>query len=250
MQRAAAAADKAAADLLAEVEAEKGATAAKKDSTTSITSSNKKKGKGKGGGKKKIGGGGGGGSGSRQEEKKEEGKKEEDGDADVMQAMGRLDIAGDEAVAAAGGGGGRSEAAAAAAAPPPPPAATVATAAAAAAPSLPHALDDKGDDDADAADAFADFLLEGAPDTLVCPLSLELFQHPVVAMDSHMYEKAALEAWVAKCKSKGQPLLSPKTNAPMPEGMVFVQAIETQVLEYIEMKTKEWKETGGGKRKG
>jgi ankyrin repeat protein len=122
-------------------------------------------------------------------------------------------------------------------------------------PPSPSAADQNGGDDAAAAadndaKAFEDFLLDNAPDVLVCPITGELFQHPVVAMDSHTYEKAALEAWVAKCKSKGQPLLSPKTNLPMAEGMIFVQSTKTQVIEYRELKKKEWEETGGGKMKG
>jgi hypothetical protein len=36
----------------------------------------------------------------------------------------------------------------------------------------------------------------------------------------------------------------------MAEGMMYVQGIKTQVVEYVEQKTKEWKETGGGKVKG
>jgi hypothetical protein len=98
------------------------------------------------------------------------------------------------------------------------------------------------EEEVDDTEALEEFLLEHAPDTLRCPISLELFKHPVVAMDSHTYEEAALVAWIEKCKSKGQPVVSPKTNAPMAEGMIFGQGFKTQVLEYVEAKTKEYRE--------
>ena len=75
-------------------------------------------------------------------------------------------------------------------------------------------------------EVLEEYLVEHAPDTLRCPISLELFKHPVVAMDSHTHEEAALVAWIEKCKSKGQPVVSPKTNAPMAEGMIFVQGFK------------------------
>ena len=82
------------------------------------------------------------------------------------------------------------------------------------------------EEEVDNTEALEEYLVEHAPDTLRCPISLELFKHPVVAMDSHTHEEAALVAWIEKCKSKGQPVVSPKTNAPMAEGMIFVQGFK------------------------
>ena len=43
----------------------------------------------------------------------------------------------------------------------------------------------------------ADLILEGGdpPKDLLCPLTLDLFEDPVVAVDGHTYERAAIEKW-------------------------------------------------------
>lgn len=54
--------------------------------------------------------------------------------------------------------------------------------------------------------------------------------------------EAAIEEWIERCKSKGQPIISPKTQAPMAEVMIPNQAIKTQVIEWKEARLKAWKE--------
>ena len=51
------------------------------------------------------------------------------------------------------------------------------------------------------------------PDDLVCPISFEIMNDPVLAEDGNTYERACIEAWFAKSKTSpltGAPLASPK----------------------------------------
>jgi hypothetical protein len=96
--------------------------------------------------------------------------------------------------------------------------------------------------------AFDDFLLADAPDTLVCPIFLGLLTEPVLCMDTHTYQRASIEEWMESRRKKGQPIISPKTQAPMAEVIIFNQVIKTQVVEYIEAKTKAWKELQAQKK--
>jgi hypothetical protein len=105
---------------------------------------------------------------------------------------------------------------------------------------------DKEDDE----DAFQNFLLETAPDTLICPISHYLFREPVTAQDTHTYELEKLEEWIETCARKGNPLTSPVIGSVMAPGYIRSQGICSMVMEHIEKKTREWKETGGGKKKG
>jgi hypothetical protein len=47
------------------------------------------------------------------------------------------------------------------------------------------------------------------PDELLCPITLCIMQDPVLAMDGHTYERAAIEDWL--CRSRA----SPRTGAPL-----------------------------------
>ena len=51
----------------------------------------------------------------------------------------------------------------------------------------------------------------GVPDGLVCPLSLEIYEDPVVAADGFSYERREIENWFARGKRT-----SPKTNEELP----------------------------------
>jgi hypothetical protein len=100
-------------------------------------------------------------------------------------------------------------------------------------------------------EAFQEWLVETAPDTLVCPITHSLFREPVMALDGHLYEKEKLEEWISTCAKKNQPLTSPRTGALLQVGpLVICHGIRTMVREFEEGKRKEWEETGGGKKKG
>jgi hypothetical protein len=63
---------------------------------------------------------------------------------------------------------------------------------------------------------FDEFLLDqDHPTHVLCPISLTLLTKPVLAMDSHTYNEDSLVEWIEKCRAKGNPLLSPLTQAPM-----------------------------------
>ena len=86
------------------------------------------------------------------------------------------------------------------------------------------------------------FLLEGASSTLVCSISFKLMTSAVIAKDSHSYQKEALETWIERCKSKGLPLTSPLTSAPMEPQMMANQALRVLVGEHIEARERAWRQ--------
>ena len=51
----------------------------------------------------------------------------------------------------------------------------------------------------------------GVPDGLICPLSLEIYEDPVVAADGFSYERREIENWFARGNRT-----SPKTNEELP----------------------------------
>ena len=55
----------------------------------------------------------------------------------------------------------------------------------------------------------------GVPDGFICPLSLEIYEDPVMAADGFSYERREIEAWFARGKRT-----SPKTNAELPHVML------------------------------
>jgi hypothetical protein len=50
------------------------------------------------------------------------------------------------------------------------------------------------------------------PAHLLCPITQQLMEHPVVAADGHTYERAAMEAWLRSERARGR---SPLTNMPL-----------------------------------
>lgn len=54
-----------------------------------------------------------------------------------------------------------------------------------------------------------------------CPLTLQLFEDPVVAADGHTYDREAIEQWFDRCHAKGQPYTSPLTNARLDTRTVY-----------------------------
>jgi hypothetical protein len=93
------------------------------------------------------------------------------------------------------------------------------------------------------------FLLEGASSTLVCPISFKLMTSAVIAMDTHSYQKEALETWVQRCKTKGLLLTSPLTSAPMEPLMMTNQTVRVLVGEHIETRERAWRELLAERRK-
>ena len=53
------------------------------------------------------------------------------------------------------------------------------------------------------------------PNEVLCPITTELFEDPVVAADGHTYERSAIVAWLAKKNT------SPMTNEPLATKMIF-----------------------------
>ena len=67
------------------------------------------------------------------------------------------------------------------------------------------------------------------PDALVCPISMELMEDPVLAMDGHTYDRSSIEAWLKTGKKT-----SPKTNAPLPSlTLVPNHAVKSMVQDYL-----------------
>jgi hypothetical protein len=68
------------------------------------------------------------------------------------------------------------------------------------------------------------------PDALVCPISMELMRDPVLAMDSHTYDRSSIEAWLKTGKKT-----SPKTNEPLPSTTLLPNhAVKSMVQDYLE----------------
>ena len=68
------------------------------------------------------------------------------------------------------------------------------------------------------------------PDALVCPISMELMEDPVLAMDGHTYDRSSIEAWLKTGKKT-----SPKTNEALPSlKLVANHAVKSMVQDYLE----------------
>ena len=53
-------------------------------------------------------------------------------------------------------------------------------------------------------------LFENTPDEYICPISLEIMEDPVIAMDGHSYDRSHIEKWLSKS------IISPKTGLELP----------------------------------
>ena len=93
------------------------------------------------------------------------------------------------------------------------------------------------------------FLLEGVSSTLVCPISFKLMTSAILAKDTQSYQKEALEEWVERCKTKGIPLTSPLTNAPMEPQLMTNQALRNLVREHIEAREQAWRQQVAEKKR-
>jgi hypothetical protein len=71
-----------------------------------------------------------------------------------------------------------------------------------------------------------------APSQFSCPISLSLMSDPVIAEDGHSYERANIVRWF------GRKATSPKTNAKIGKKLVPNHSLKSQIIEYIEAKSR------------
>ena len=77
----------------------------------------------------------------------------------------------------------------------------------------------------------ADLVLEAGgdpPKELICPLSLDLFEDPVFAVDGHVYEREAIERWFRGRNAATSPL----TNAPIATDLVPAHGVRSLASRY------------------
>ena len=78
------------------------------------------------------------------------------------------------------------------------------------------------------------------PDALVCPITTEIYEDPVMAADGFSYERRAIESWLGRGKRT-----SPKTNAELPHAFLVpnrhLKAMCQQFLDEV----REVEEAGG-----
>lgn len=53
------------------------------------------------------------------------------------------------------------------------------------------------------------------PQSLIDPISHELFTDPVIASDGHTYERSSILGWFKQCRQKEEPITSPITRKQM-----------------------------------
>jgi hypothetical protein len=85
-----------------------------------------------------------------------------------------------------------------------------------------------------AAAAAPSFDKEEIPKEYVCPISCGIMFAPVIAMDGHSYEQAAIEEWIKTRLRKGQPITSPFTNQPMARTLIPNLALRNLIRIYCE----------------
>ena len=92
-------------------------------------------------------------------------------------------------------------------------------------------------------------LEDGAPENLICPLSLCLLEDVVIAMDGISYSRRSIQAYIDYCAEKGKPLTSPMTGEKM-EGMLVPNVMaRAMVLNYVQKKKEELESKRGGARR-
>lgn len=70
--------------------------------------------------------------------------------------------------------------------------------------------------------------LDNAPDELCCPITLQLLQDPVQTLRGHTYERAAIEAWLARCRD------DPMTGERLPFPTLWHDAeTERRVVDFV-----------------
>ena len=92
------------------------------------------------------------------------------------------------------------------------------------------------------AEAFAHFLLSNAPSSLICPISLSLYQEPLFASDGQCYDKSCLMAWIGLCRDNGHNYVSPLTGEMLKPVFLPNYHIKAQLEMYVAGKVEEWEE--------
>ena len=70
------------------------------------------------------------------------------------------------------------------------------------------------------------------PENLCCPISMELMAQPVIAADGFTYDRASIEAWLARGKTT-----SPTTGAPLEHTHLTPNhLVKSMIAEYQESK--------------
>ena len=75
---------------------------------------------------------------------------------------------------------------------------------------------------------------EEIPKEYVCPILFGIMFAPVIAIDGHSYERAAIEEWIETRLRKGQPISSPFTNQPMARTLIPNLALRNLIRVYCE----------------
>ncbi|CAF4217407.1 unnamed protein product, partial [Adineta steineri] len=68
--------------------------------------------------------------------------------------------------------------------------------------------------------------------SLLCPLTLELFRNPVLAQDGHTYERVAIEEWIRKTGS------SPLTRQPLSLEHLYPNLVVKKIIDNFETLTR------------
>jgi len=71
------------------------------------------------------------------------------------------------------------------------------------------------------------------PNDFLCPLSMEIFKDPVIALDGHTYEREMIQKWFNQDSS----LRSPKTNKLLEQNMLIPNHTLKIVIEDWKQKT-------------
>lgn len=66
-----------------------------------------------------------------------------------------------------------------------------------------------------------------------CPITCELMEDPVLAMDGHSYERKAIEDWLQRNAT------SPTTNLPLPSTLLVPNhSLKSMIVEWSEARKK------------
>ena len=78
--------------------------------------------------------------------------------------------------------------------------------------------------------------LPDCPKDLECSITAsgQVMEEPVVAEDTHTYDKKAIEGWFAHQAANGRPTTSPMTGLNIGTGLVPNQKVKTQIKEWVE----------------
>ena len=72
-----------------------------------------------------------------------------------------------------------------------------------------------------------------SPEELCCPITLSLFEDPVLLSDGHMYSRAAIQGWLRRCT--GTAARSPVTGLPLCDvTLTPCHLVHNQVLKWCE----------------